>query len=157
MAQNLFSNRETLRITGEEKPRIQYWILKGVFRPADPGKGMGSGRKFSFGNLLEIAIAQALTPVLSNVSMIAIIMKNIRTERPSLFELSPSGAKSAGRDILSVLIQSRNAVVVYVHGLKGAKDVLKDLEKGFKIVHFDLGVLRGELLQKVHEHLDRAL
>jgi hypothetical protein len=151
MIEKLFTNKEMQRITGEQKPRIQYWVLKGVFRPALPGKGMGSGRRFSFGNLLEIAISQALATVLPNVSMIAVIMRNIRRERPSLFGVPSGDPESHRESILSVLIQSPDAVVVYVHDLKEAREVLDYLSKGFKIVHFDLDLLRRDLLEKVRE------
>jgi hypothetical protein len=152
MIKNLYNNKEMYSITGEEKPRIQYWILRDVFRPADPGKGMGSGRKFSFGNLLEISVAQALTPVLSNVSMIAVITEKIRAKRPSFFEEPLDAIKQGGRNILSVLILSPNAIGVYIHDLRGARQVLKYLQKGFKIVHIDLDVLRRSLAEKIHRH-----
>ena len=51
-----YSSKQTFDITGETKQRIQYWVLKGLFQPADKGRGVGTSRGYSEGNLLEITV-----------------------------------------------------------------------------------------------------
>ena len=150
MQKPLYTNKQMFEITGEKKPRIQYWILKSVFEPADEGSGIGTSRRYSFGNLLEILIARSLARVLNNVAFIANIIKEVRKNYPSFFKDTLTQRSPVGKNILSVVIQSDNAIIPYIHNLKMAKQCLDTyLKDGMKIFHMDLDVLKADLLMKL--------
>ena len=150
MKNELYTNKQMNQITGETKQRIQYWILKGVFQPADEGRGIGTSRRYSIGNLLEITIAQTLTPILNNVALVANILNEIRKKRPTFFKNSAGSGGDAEKNILSVLIQSENAILVYIHGIEEAKESMGNyLAEGFKCFHMDLDYLKAQLISKI--------
>lgn len=150
MKNELFSNKQMNKITGETKQRIQYWILKGVFHPADEGGGTGTSRRYSFANLLEILIAQTLSPILNNVTLIVNILNEIRKKYPTFFKESAGRRKDARKNILSVLIGSENTIMVYVHNVEEATVSMSNyVSEGFKCFHMDLDYLKTQLIEKI--------
>jgi hypothetical protein len=153
MADRLYSNKQVLEITGEKRSRIQYWSLKGVFHAADPGSGIGTSRKYSFGNLLEIMITQQISIVIHNIGFVAGILHEIRNEAPrTFFDLTPNRTTKSGEMILTVLIQSENAIVIYVHDIDKSEEYKRKwLPKEFAVVHWDLGMIKNALIDKLTE------
>ena len=150
MKTTLFSTKEMLAITGETKQRVQYWVLKGVFKPEDVGLGIGTTRRYSFTNLFEINLAQVLSRVLKNVDFIRSVMNEARKTCPQAF--SPAAEHiPPNNNILSILIHSDNSIVIHVGGIDGAKKCLaKYVPKGFTSFHVDIAHIRSSLLKKVN-------
>jgi len=151
MEDRLYTTTEMIEITGETKQRIQYWVLRGVIMPADKGRGAGTTRTYSFVNLLEILLVQTLTPILSNIDFIKCILDEIRKIEPLCFSVSGKKEQTQKDEyILTVLIQSDNAIVVYIHNIEEAKDCIGEyLSSGFKSFQIDLSVLKQRLIEKV--------
>lgn len=137
------------KVTGETKQRIQYLVLKGVFVPADSGELIGAARRYSFSNLLEIMLAQALSPILNNVDIVKSILDQIRKEYPSFFQ-SVVNTSDSTKSVLTVMIQSDNAVISYLHDLDELKQCLdRNLTKGVKFFIMYLKDLKAELIKKI--------
>lgn len=94
-------------------------------------------------------LAQALIPILNNVDIIRSIIDQIRREYPSFFKSSFNGADST-KDVLTVMIQSDNAIISYLHDLDELKQCLdRNLTKGNKFFVMYLGDLKAELIKKI--------
>lgn len=148
----IYSSKQMFEITGETKQRIQYWVLKDLFQPVDKGKGVGTSRRYSEGNLLEIILVQALAPILNNVDFIKRILKHVRKEKPSYFAFPDNIEDRLDDDecILSVLFMSQNDIMVFVHGFEEAIEVMgRYLPSGFKSFQMDLNVLKKALVEKI--------
>ncbi len=148
----LYSNQQMLEITGETKPRIQYWVLKGLFQPVDQGKGVGTSRRYSEGNLLEILVIQAITQNLPNVDFAKSILAEIRRTNPSFF--SQLGDREDSIDkadcILTVLFESVNAIMVYVHDFEDATVCDRTyLSLGLRVYRMDLNFLKNTLRERI--------
>jgi hypothetical protein len=148
--QILYNNRQMLEITSESKQRIAYWILKGVFKPADEGKGIGTTRRYSLSNLIEISLATSLSQVLKNVDFIRSVLNEIRKTCPQVFSSPEDGDMPANKSILTILIHSENSIIIHVHGLEEAKRCLaKYVPDGFKSFNMDLAHLRRSLIGRI--------
>lgn len=152
MDKKLYSRSEALEITGEKNQRIQYLALKGVFTPADKGSGKGTARKYSKSNLLEILLVQSLAPIVNNVDFIKSILDEIRKTKPSYFAVRGHAEDSLekGGCILTVLVESKNAIMVYVTGLEKANEITNSyLPKGLIAVQIDLNFLKTKIVKKI--------
>lgn len=146
----LHTTREVLQITGEKSPRIQYWILNGIVKPYDPSGGIGTSRQFSFENLLEITIAQALSSARIYVKILANIMKQINRERADYFKRPGYVDDPEKQTVLSILIISGGSAESIIHTLKEARDSLNSLlEHEFLLLQLNLDVLKKNLLKKL--------
>jgi hypothetical protein len=149
MEDRLYTTTKMIEITGETKQRIQYWVLRGVITPADKGRGAGTTRMYSFANLLEILLVQTLTPILSNIDFIMRILDEIRKIEPPYFSVTGKKDQTQKDEcILTVLIQSDNAIMVYVHSIEEAAECIsRYLPSGFKSFQMDLSVLKQKLIE----------
>ncbi len=139
------------KITGEKKQRIQYWVHKDLFQPVDKGRGVGTSRNYSGGNLLEILLIQELAPILNNVDFIKSILTEIKNNNPSYFAMPYDEDRLDNNEcILTVLFMSQTDMMVYVHGLEEAqKCINKYLPSGFKSFQMDLNVLKHMLVKRI--------
>lgn len=75
----LFESRHVKELLGIDKDKLHHWVQnKRLLKPAVEGKGRGGRNKFSFENLLELALIQELLPFGIELNGIAGIMKGIR-------------------------------------------------------------------------------
>jgi DNA-binding transcriptional MerR regulator len=147
----IYSSKKIFKMTGEKKQRIQYWVGKGLFQPVDKGRGVGTSRGFSEGNLLEISLIQTLTPILKNVNFIKSILNEIRIQNPSYFAV-PNAEDSLDKNecILTVLFMSQDDMMVYIHDLKEAQKCINEyLSFGFKSFQMDLNVLKHTIIERI--------
>jgi DNA-binding transcriptional MerR regulator len=151
MRDKRYSTTEMIEITGETKQRIQYWVLRNVIYPIDKGRGAGTSRGYSFGNLLEIILVQNLSQTSINIDFTKRILKHVREEKPSYFAL-PDNIEDRLDDvcILSVLFMSQNDIMVFVHGFEETIEVMgRYLPAGFKAFQMDLNVLKKALVERL--------
>jgi len=146
-----YSSKQMFEITGETKQRIQYWVLKGLLQPVDIGRGVGTSRRYSESNLLEIMLAQALAPILNNIDFIKRILDEIKDIKPSFFAMSDEKDRiDEDECILTVLYLSDNDIMFNVHSLEEAKEwISKYLPSGFKSFQMDLNVLKRTLIERI--------
>ena len=151
MKHKLYTNKQLLEITGEKRSRIQYWILKGVFQPADLGTGVGTSRHYSFANLLEVTLAQEMSALLHNVDFITKVINEVRTKYPKFFEKPSKYQKITGKNLLSVGYFSKLSNITSILNQKETNKALNKLtSKGFKFFAMDLDVAKAELIQKIN-------
>ena len=75
-----YTIKQAAEFMDETIQRIGYWVVSGVFNPADPSSGTGSSRRLSFQNLLEIKIASQLSKSGFHVHVIASVLEAVREE-----------------------------------------------------------------------------
>ena len=147
-----YSSKQTFDITGETKQRLQYWILNDLLHPVDKGRGVGTSRRYSRGNLLEIMLIQALALILKKVDFIRRILNAIRETKPSYFAL-PDDCEYRLDDecILSVFFRSQDDIMVFVHDRAEANECIEMYRPdGFIAVSMDLNTLKKELMEKIN-------
>lgn len=151
MDNKLYTTTEALNFTREKKERIQYWVRRGAIKPVDKGRGAGTTRMYSFANLFEIQLIQTLDPYLNNIDFIKRILTEVRNEIPSYFTVINDQHRYDNDEcILTILIGSVNAIMVYVTGLKKANEITnRYLPAGLIAVQIDLNVLKKALVKKI--------
>lgn len=141
----LYTTKEARDITDESRQRFDYWILKGVFQPADPGKGTGSSRKYTKRNMLEIMLVKKLSCIMPNINFVVRVFREIEENYAGYFDDLAEASSSIGRNILTLFLPTDLSLVIYIHDLNEAtKTMRKWVSKG-QIHHVDLDALKQDL------------
>jgi DNA-binding transcriptional MerR regulator len=148
----LYPTKEMLEITGETRPRIQYWILNGIISPLDPSTGTGTTRRFSFENLLEVMITKALSNSRIDIKIIANLVKQIRRERSDFFKKHTYEKNENNQLVLAVDIFSQDSTFSAVSTFKEVqKRISGMLKRGNLVIMLNLDILKSILIEKLEQ------
>jgi DNA-binding transcriptional MerR regulator len=85
MDTNIWEAKEAAALFDIKLPQLQYWFVKMLLSPYDPGGGRGTKRRLDFKNLVEIYIIKKLFETGTPIDFIASVMQSIRADQPDLF------------------------------------------------------------------------
>jgi DNA-binding transcriptional MerR regulator len=146
-----YTIRQAAEMMDETIQRIGYWIVSGVFTPADPSSGTGSSRRLSFQNLLEIKIASHLSQTGFHLHVIKSVLETVRQEANQIFTLPIATEDIRKQLILCIRTLSRRSAITNILEFQQVVEMLQDLiTRGISLILIDLDDLKNELMSRIN-------